>query len=448
MWSAGFDILVQMFDYVRKWSQDREERGWWHSFELPDGRRIQGVCSVESLQDRIGRFPIPADLTGQRVLDIGTWDGWFAFEMERRGADVVAIDDWDNPRFREMHAMVNSRVDYRQFDVYDLTPESVGRFDIVLFMGVLYHLKHPLLALEKVCALTTGMAVVDSFILREEHRPGAQVDTRPIMEFYETTEFGGQTDNWVGPSLACLLAFCRTAGFARAELQSVLDHGACVACFRHWEAAEPGAPAGPEVLAAFHSRDFGMNFRSDRDETVVAWIAWAGEPLTVDQVKPEAGGYGVRPVEVRMERTGEMAVVFKLPPGLKPGIHDVRVRVPGSAPGKARPIAIDMPAPDTSARLSSACDGITWAPDQIDLSKGDTLTVWVEGLPPNADHNNVKLRLGNTPLRISYVEPAAGEARRQINVQVPLSMPAGETEVRLMDSPGLPVHVIHQQILT
>src|SRR5581483_10221557 len=103
--------------------------------------------------------------------------------------------------------MLSSRVEYRQMDIYELTPESVGRFDIVLFMGVLYHLKHPLLALERVCALTTEMAAVDSFILREDHRPGENVETRPVMEFYETGEMGGQTDNWVGPSLPCLMAF-------------------------------------------------------------------------------------------------------------------------------------------------------------------------------------------------------------------------------------------------
>ena len=106
--------------------------------------------------------------------------------MERRGAEVMAIDNWDNPLFREIHARLGSRVDYRQMDMYDLTPERIGRFDIVLFMGVLYHLKHPLLALERVCALTTEMAAVDSFVLREEHRKGDNVSNRPIMEFYES----------------------------------------------------------------------------------------------------------------------------------------------------------------------------------------------------------------------------------------------------------------------
>ncbi len=127
--------MTDPFSYVHGWARSQEQKGWWHSFELPDGTGIDGVNTVESQTERLGCFPIPDDLRGKRVLDIGTWDGWFAFEMERRGAAVVAVDDWDNPRFREVHARLGSRVDYRIMDVYDLTPGSVGRFDIVLFMG-------------------------------------------------------------------------------------------------------------------------------------------------------------------------------------------------------------------------------------------------------------------------------------------------------------------------
>ena len=165
--------------WVKYWDELRNAKGWWHSFELPDGTVIEGANELEGQKRRIGQFPIPHDLRGKRVLDIGAWDGWFSFEMERRGAEVMAIDNWDNPRFHEMHAILGSRVDYRQMDMYDLTPDRIGRFDIVLFMGVLYHLKHPLLALERVCALTTDLAAVDSFVLREEHRPGMKVEPAP-----------------------------------------------------------------------------------------------------------------------------------------------------------------------------------------------------------------------------------------------------------------------------
>ena len=82
-----------------------------------------------------------------------------------------------------------------------------------MFLGVLYHLKHPMLALEKVCELATDMVCVESFVIDDGSDPAA----KPVMEFYETTELCGQFDNWVGPNTACLLAMCRAAGFARVQ---------------------------------------------------------------------------------------------------------------------------------------------------------------------------------------------------------------------------------------
>ena len=358
------------FAGMRTWRNVFYSKGWWHSFELPDGTRIDGVNTVAGLQQRISQFPIPEDLRGQRVLDIGTWDGWFSFEMERRGADVMAIDTWDNPRFHQMHRLLRSRVDYRQMDVYDLSPKRIGRFDIVLFMGVLYHLKHPLLALERVCAVTTGMAAVDSFILRDEHLPGAEVESRAIMAYYETDEFAGQTDNWVAPSLPCLLAFCRTAGFARVEFRGMFAHGACVACYREWEPPTATAAEGPELADVFHNPNGGINFESERDTYLSAFVDSPIEQLTRDDVMPEVGGYGVRPLSVWQFGEERWQVDFKLPPGLTPGWHDVRVRLRDSRPSNALRIAVDLPFEPGPIQIAGVCDGKTWAPNEIDLKQG------------------------------------------------------------------------------
>ena len=414
--------------WVKYLDEKRTAKGWWHSFELPDGTLIEGANELEGQRRRIGQFPIPADLTGKRVLDIGAWDGWFSFEMERRGAEVMAIDNWDNPRFREMHAILRSRVEYRQFDMYDLTPERIGRFDIVLFMGVLYHLKHPLLALERVCALTTDMAAVDSFVLREEHAPGIKVDQRVVMEFYETNEFGGQTDNWVGPSVPCLLAFCRTAGFARVELRNVLEYGACVACYRKWEPPPKHPAKPPELIRAAHNTNDGINFDSHHDESVSIWFTCQEKKLTLDDVKPEVSGYGVRPFHLALVDDGSWQSNFKLPPGLTPGWHDVRVRVGDSLPSNGKQIAVDIALPESPIRITGVCDGKTWARSELNLNSGETLSLWIEGLPDNADANNLGVSLDGHRLRIIHIEAPRTEPR-QVNVQVPTAVPSGTSSI-------------------
>jgi tRNA (mo5U34)-methyltransferase len=426
------------FDYVRNWDAERAEKGWWHSFELPDGSLIEGVCNLAGLKNRLAQFPIPADLTGKRVLDIGCWDGWFSFEMERRGAEVMAVDCWDNPRFRQMHALYRSRVDYRQLDMYDLTPARVGRFDIVLFMGVLYHLKHPLLALERVCALATDLAAVDSFVLREGQYP-AEILRRPILEFFETDEMGGQTDNWFGPSLPALVGMCRVAGFARVELRSVLDFSACVACYRRWE--EPEGPGdSPPLHSALHMHNFGLNFRSDQDDYVSIWFD-SPLALTVDNVQPEVSGFGARPLSVTELHEHFWQVNFKLPPLTRPGWHEVRVRLAGGPRSNPQSIALDLPLVVGRVRLGKVCDGTTWKPGELDTAKGSAITFWIEGLPENADLNNVTAALGGRKLRMLYLEPPAkkvhtgllagllgtfrGAPARQVNAGLTGEMPAG-----------------------
>src|SRR5580692_11155084 len=171
--------------------------GWYHSIELPDGSVIPGLQTLDQLRERIARYPIPQDLNGKRVLDIGAWDGWFSFEMERRGATVVAVDAIKQDTLLEAKRLLNSRVEFVVEDVQRLSPRDIGYFDIVLFFGVLYHLKHPLLALERVCELTTDMACIESLVTDDP--PSGQV---PLMEFYEGNELAGQYDNWTCPNTA------------------------------------------------------------------------------------------------------------------------------------------------------------------------------------------------------------------------------------------------------
>lgn len=420
------------FSYVRRWNSTLSNSGWWHSFELPDGSVVQGVNDLASLQGRLAKFPIPADLKGKRVLDIGAWDGWFSFEMERRGADVVAIDCWENARFWEMHSIYNSRVEYRVMDVYDITPQRLGMFDIVLFMGVLYHLKHPLLALERVCSVTRDLAAVDSFVLREQLLPGQKVDQRCLLEFYETTEFGGQTDNWCGPTVACLEAFCRTAGFARVERRGDLEHSACLACWRAWEPPAADAAPGPELRYVFHTVNMGINVSAERDDSIGVGFVTPEADLTIHDLQPDVAGYGVRPIEVK-QREDHWIAAFRTPPGLAAGWHDVNLRVRGGRPGNALRIAVDIPAVTEGLAITGICDGVTWTPGRLDLSRGDVVAIWIAGLSENADRGNIRVELDGLrePCEVLWVQPFETPSPLQVNVRLPKRAAAGKRELAI-----------------
>ncbi len=246
--------------------------GLYHSFELPDGRVLNGSMSLEWQRSRLASFGLPDDLRGMRVLDIGPWDGFYTFEMERRGAEVTAIDYVDLDTFRALHRVFESRADYRQMDVYEMDPADLGTFDIVLCLGVLYHLKHPLLALEKICAVTRGVCIIDTFVIDGGVAP---VDRSPLpyLEFYERGELGGQLDNWCGPTVAAVEALARSAGFARTEVLRVTDSTACVAAHRKWNLS-PAAAQPPTTLHGLtcHVRP-GRSFQSSKEEYIELWCA-------------------------------------------------------------------------------------------------------------------------------------------------------------------------------
>jgi tRNA (mo5U34)-methyltransferase len=374
--------FVDPLAYIRRWHGELEEKGWWHSFELPDGGRIDGVNSIDALKRRLAQYPIPADLRGKRVLDVGAWDGWFSFEMERRGAEVVAIDRIENPRFDEIRRLMRSNVDYRELDVYDLHPDRIGTFDIVLFLGVLYHVKHPLLALERVCSVTTDLAIVESYALKDE-------TDRNLLEFFEYDEFGGQFDNWFAPTPKTMTALCRTAGFARVELNHVHEYGAAAACYRKWDGAPPAS--GCKLLAVMHAESFGINFSSDRDDYVACSLDSQPDP------RPTVGDFGVHPIFNGPTTGGFWQVNFKLPPGLRPGWHPVRVGGSNSID-----VAVDVPVEASPLRIASACDGISWESDRVSLARG-YLSLWVVGLPRNADVRNVRVSIDGARQRVTYV---------------------------------------------
>jgi tRNA (mo5U34)-methyltransferase len=163
---------------------------------------------------------LPADLRGLSVLDIGAWDGFFSFECERRGAErVVAMDSfsWGGPGWGTKagfdlarHAL-GSKVDALVLDVMDLSPERVGSFDVVLFLGVLYHLREPLAALERVAAVTEGLLILETVVDLMHVR-------RPAMAFYPNTELNRDPTNWWAPNPLALEEMLRDVGLAEISI--------------------------------------------------------------------------------------------------------------------------------------------------------------------------------------------------------------------------------------
>ena len=148
-----------------------------------------------------------------------------------------------------------------------------------------------------------------------------------LIEFYETTELGGQIDNWCGPNIKCLLAMCRSAGFARVRLEGVVAGRARVTCRRHWEPPDPhpSQPA-PWIHAAINNRTNDIYFHHGKDEYVCVYFKTPERDLTLDRIRVEVDGYGVPSLVLAdLGRDGWQAN-FRIPPWLEPGPHEVRVR--------------------------------------------------------------------------------------------------------------------------
>ncbi len=209
---------------------------WYHTIEVAPGVVTPGIVDTRAV---VPRVPIPHSLAGMRCLDVGTWDGFWAFEMERRGAaEVVAVDvpdpyKWDWPartRIRESYEggkanlelirrngngfpilrdALGSSVKRHEMTVYEVTPERLGRFDFVFVGSILLHLRDPVGALERVRGVADGDVVFNECIeytltkLRP-HTPTARLDVKDRAW-------------WWQPNLAALHSMIEQAGFEIVE---------------------------------------------------------------------------------------------------------------------------------------------------------------------------------------------------------------------------------------
>ena len=203
---------------------------WFHNMQLG------GVWTAPD--HFLGDFPavkwrsfqdaIPADLTGKSVLDIGCNGGFYSLEMKRRGAARVLGIDFDADYLAQARFAAEIEgldIEFREMSVYDVASLR-ERFDVVFFIGVLYHLRHPLLALDLVHEHVTRDLMVFQSMQRGSE---AIADVAPDYDFKEEAHFDApgypkmhfiehdyahDCTNWWAPNRACAAAMLRSAGYA------------------------------------------------------------------------------------------------------------------------------------------------------------------------------------------------------------------------------------------
>jgi tRNA (mo5U34)-methyltransferase len=205
---------------------------WYHQIEVVPGVVTPGVNDSQTILEALR---LPDRLDGQRVLDIGARDGFFSFECERRGAEVVAIDSAAaETGFEIAKDLVGSQVELLQRNVYDLSPDDLGTFDLVLFLGVLYHLRDPMLALDRIWSVSRDRLIVETQMIDEALLVGPgefkrladlnpELEQIPLMQFYPGWALNNDPTNVWAPNEACLAAMLEEVGFA-VETQARLGH--------------------------------------------------------------------------------------------------------------------------------------------------------------------------------------------------------------------------------
>ena len=229
---------------------------WYHTIDLGNGITTPGV---DDSPQRLAKLHLPDSLAGLSVLDIGAWDGFFSFECERRGASrVVAADHFSwhgsgwgtKAGFMLAREVLGSKVEDIDLDVMDLAPERVGTFDLVLFLGVLYHLRHPFLALERVSSVVGDRLIVETVVDMVGLR-------RAAMAFYPLRELNNDPTNWWAPNVPAMCGMLENLGFEEVRMVTRLPnpgYRAARAVYHQLRGKNALGPAFRQDRAVFHAR--------------------------------------------------------------------------------------------------------------------------------------------------------------------------------------------------
>ena len=220
---------------------------WFHRIDLGDGiftktESVMGepVDHPRQTWEVIQRC-LPADLTGKSVLDVGCNGGFYCVEAKRRGAARVLGVDGQRQHVRQalfVRKVLGLDLEFRRFSVYDLDPATIGLFDITLALGLVYHLKHLVHALERLYSVTRELLIVESAIIPPEQTPPSFVQSlgeirqtlHPLFYAENSPQAKEQVYNWFLPSPDALRALLINTGFAGVSIFDVTRDRAVLVC--------------------------------------------------------------------------------------------------------------------------------------------------------------------------------------------------------------------------
>lgn len=200
---------------LRENARELQSVPWFHSMKLLPDLEVQGIKSAATLELERAAIIGDLDLSGRSVLDVGSWNGFYAFAAKQAGAARVTATDrfvWEHAEYRGRETFDFAR-ECLDLDIDAVTidptefPGQLEVADVVFFLGVFYHLRDPIAVLDKVARMARECLVL------ETHQDLISLD-RPAMMFYPRDELAGDNTNWWGPNPECVLEMLNDIGFS------------------------------------------------------------------------------------------------------------------------------------------------------------------------------------------------------------------------------------------
>ncbi len=300
----------------------------------------------------------------------------------------------------------------------------------MLFFGVLYHVKHPLLALEHVCGLTHDLACIESYVI--DH---GDLDAKPLMEFCEGEELCGQFDNWVGLNCSCVMAMARTVGFANVELLNVTDQRAHFNARRQLQIAEFKSTYF-HIVSFENASTHDDVFSAYLDEYISVWFE-AAKPLGPrEELVLRMGDFDCVAATLPPKGISGWQANFRFPPGLMRSISGVGLFWGGIVSDNSIDIAVGVqrarsPFVIEEPSIHVIADGTSWERDLIRLGSNTCLSIWARGVVAVL-LDQIWVELEGRLFPPIYVYKPDGDGLCQINVMIPEGFEPGLATIALI----------------